>query len=119
MTGLCRYDLDPVFQFFLKDDDADHARVRRAWRDVKLHHLRESIGVMVISGAMVLLRNFRLNHFRRLFQRLLPAEVTHLRRDDFGIPSCTTLISVPHNTGFSVTVVCISPGSLGSSNTSV
>ena len=36
-----------------------------------------------------------------------------------GIPSCTTLSSVPQATGRRVTVTCISPGRLGSSKVSV
>ena len=36
-----------------------------------------------------------------------------------GMPSCTMFTSVPQETFFSVTVVCISPGRFGSSNAAV
>jgi hypothetical protein len=63
--------------------------------------------------------NLRFDEFREKDQRFLPAHVTGFQREYVRETSCTTVISVPHDTFLNVTVTWISPGRFGSSNLSV
>jgi hypothetical protein len=64
-------------------------------------------------------RDLGFDELREQGERLLPAEIAGLRGMAASSPSWTTVSSVPKDIFFSDTVVCISPGMVGSSNVSV
>ena len=64
-------------------------------------------------------RNLGLDEFRKLCERLLPAEIAHLERNGFRHPFLHYLELGAARHFLQVTVVCISPGKFGSSKLSV